>query len=119
MKKLISFACICAAVLTFSAFTHEKEPGYTVGSTARDFKLKNVDGKMVSMADYKTAKGIILVFTCNHCPFAQAYENRVIALHQKYASKGFPVVAINPNDKDRVPEDSYESMVQRAKEHKY
>jgi peroxiredoxin len=59
------------------------------------------------------------VFTCNHCPFAKAYEDRIIALHNKYAAKGYPVVAINPNDKDLEPSDSYENMQKRAKEKKY
>ena len=71
------------------------------------------------MADNKTAKGFIVVFTCNHCPFSQAYEQRIIALHKKYADKGYPVIAINPNDKDIVPEDSFEEMQKRAKEKKY
>jgi thiol-disulfide isomerase/thioredoxin len=71
------------------------------------------------MADYKKAKGYIVVFTCNHCPFSQAYEQRIIDLHKKYADKGFPVIAINPNDKDRSPDDSYENMVSRAKDKKY
>jgi len=93
--------------------------GYKPGDKARDFKLKNVDGKMVSMADYKDAKGYIVVFTCNHCPFAKAYESRIIALDKMYKTKGFPVVAINPNDKSKEPEDSYENMVAYAKDKNY
>ena len=91
-------------------------PGYQVGDTARDFKLKNVDGKMVSMADYKDAKGFIVTFTCNTCPYSVAYEDRIIALHNKYAPKGYPVIAINPNDVAASPKDSYADMQQRAKE---
>ena len=90
--------------------------GYQVGDTARDFKLKNVDGKMVSMADYKKAKGFIVTFTCNTCPYSVAYEDRIIALHNKYAPKGYPVIAINPNDATASPKDSYADMQQRAKE---
>jgi len=90
-----------------------------VGDIARDFQLKNVDGKMVSLTDYPKAKGFIVVFTCNHCPFSQAYEQRIIDLHKKFEKKGYPVIAINPNDKDRSPDDSYEHMVTRAKEKKY
>ena len=111
---------LTATVLLSTAFTPtDPTTGYKVGDMARDFKLKNVDGKMVSLADYKKAKGYIVVFTCNHCPFSQAYEQRIIDLHNKYAAKGFPVVAINPNDKTRSPEDSYENMVSRANEKKY
>lgn len=93
--------------------------GYAVGDMARDFKLKSIDGKMVSLSDYPKSKGFIVVFTCNHCPFSQAYEQRIINLHKKYNLKGFPVIAINPNDKTREPEDSYENMQKRAKEKKY
>ena len=92
-------------------------PGsYVPGDRARDFKLKNVNGKMVSLADFKDAKGFIVVFTCNHCPFSQAYEQRLIDLDKKYAAQGYPVIAINPNDKNVAPDDSYENMVSNAKE---
>jgi peroxiredoxin len=87
-----------------------------VGDEAPTFNLKNVDGKMVSLNDYRSQKGVILIFTCNHCPYAKAYEDRIIALDKLYRSKGFPVVAINPNDVSIVPEDSYENMQVRAKE---
>lgn len=93
--------------------------GYQVGDTATDFKLKNVDGKMVSMKDYKDAKGFIVTFTCNTCPYSVAYEDRIIALHQKYAPKGYPVIAINPNDVNESPKDSYTHMQKRAKEKKF
>src|ERR1700683_2264957 len=113
MKKL---AILATALVALASFTGT---GYKVGDKAADFKLKNVDGKMVSMADYKDAKGFIVVFTCNHCPFAKAYEDRVIALNAKYASKGYPVIAINPNDPSQVEEDSYANMQARAKAKNY
>jgi glutathione peroxidase-family protein len=118
MKKALTSFLIAAFAIT-TAFTTTDNVGYAVGDKAADFKLKNVDGKMVSLADYKNVKGYIVVFTCNHCPFAQAYEQRIIDIHKQYAPKGFPVVAINPNDKDRAPEDSYENMVARSKDKKY
>lgn len=119
MNKFIA-AVLTTCVVFLSAFTPANtEGGYKVGDTITDFKLKNVDGKMVSLSDYNKAKGFIIVFTCNHCPFSQAYEQRIIDLHKKYAAKGYPVVAINPNDKTRSPEDSYENMVVRAREKKY
>ena len=90
--------------------------GYKIGDVATDFSLKNVDNKMVSLSDYKDAKGYIVIFTCNHCPYAKAYENRIIGLNYKYASKGYPVIAINPNDPKLEPQDSFEGMQQRAKE---
>lgn len=106
--------------LAFAAMSFKSEdPGYKVGDTARDFKLKNANGKKTSLAGLKKAKGYIVVFTCNHCPFAKAYEDRIIALHNKYAPLGYPVVAINPNDKDVQPADSFEKMKERAKEKKF
>jgi len=102
---------IIGSILLFS--------GVKVGDQAPDFSLKNVDGQILSLSDYKDAKGLILVFTCNHCPYAKLYEDRLIALHQRLSNKGFPVVAINPNAPEIVPEDSYENMQRRAKEKKY
>ena len=93
--------------------------GLKIGDKAPDFRLKNVDGKMVSLADYTQAKGFIVIFSCNHCPFVKAYEDRMIALHEKYASKGFPVIAINSNDPEVVPEDSFDKMVERAQQKKF
>ncbi|HKR03842.1 MAG TPA: thioredoxin family protein [Bacteroidia bacterium] len=118
MKKIILILTVIATGITMNSFT-PPSPGYSVGDKAADFKLKNVDGKMVSLADYKEAKGFIVIFTCNHCPFAQAYEQRIIDLHNKYASQGFPVLAVNPNDKNVEPDDSYENMISRAKEKNY
>ncbi len=93
--------------------------GYEVGDTAADFKLKNVDGKMVAMADFKTAKGYIIIFDCNTCPYSKAYSDRIIALNKKYASEGFPVIAINSNDAAQSSGDSYEEMVRVAKQKGY
>ncbi len=90
--------------------------GYEVGDKAGDFTLKNVDGKMVSLTDYPEAKGFIVIFTCNHCPYSKLYEDRIIALDANYRDKGFPVIAINPNDPAVQPEDSYPLMQVRARE---
>jgi peroxiredoxin len=90
--------------------------GYKAGDLAIDFKLKNVDGKMVSLSDFQSAQGFIVIFTCNHCPFSVAYEGRIIELDKKYKSAGYPVIAVNPNDSIIVPEDSYSNMIVRADE---
>ncbi|MEI2695307.1 MAG: thioredoxin family protein [Saprospiraceae bacterium] len=111
--------------LVFSVFTFliltgsVNSQAYQIGQAAEDFSLKNVDGKMVSLSDYKNAKGYIVVFTCNHCPFAQMYEKRIIDLHKKYSKKGYPVIAINPNDPEVVPEDNFESMQKLSNKKKY
>jgi peroxiredoxin len=90
--------------------------GYKTGDIAIDFKLKNIDGNNVSMAVFTDACGFIVIFTCNHCPYAVAYEDRIIAIDNKYRKKGYPVIAINPNDPDIQPEDSIEKMKERAKD---
>jgi peroxiredoxin len=88
--------------------------GYGIGDVATDFKLKDVTGKMVSLSDYKDAKGYVIIFTCNTCPFAVASEDRIIALDKKYKEKGYPVIAINPNDPEVQPDDSFELMQAKA-----
>jgi peroxiredoxin len=90
--------------------------GYDIGDVALDFRLKNIDGKMISMADFPDAKGYILIFTCNHCPYSVAYEDRIIAIHNEYAPKGFPVIAINPNNPEYYKDDSFEQMQIRARD---
>lgn len=113
---LLPVALTAFMLLTLSA---TKPTTYTVGDVAEDFTLKNVDGNMVSLSDYKDSKGIIVIFTCNHCPFAQLYEQRIIDLHRQFAPKGYPVVAINPNSPAIVPEDSFDKMQERARQRHY
>lgn len=90
--------------------------GLKVGDQAMDFSLKNIDGTMVSLSGNDDVKGYILIFTCNTCPYSVAYEDRIVALHEKYSTKGFPVVAVQPNDTQRSPGDSFEKMQKRAKD---
>lgn len=116
MKKQLSSLFLLLILVAVTTFRANAEGGYKLGDKARDFSLKNIDGKMVSLKDYADAKGIIVVFTCNHCPFAKKYEDRIIALHKKYSAQGYPVVAINPNDPKKQPEDNYAEMQKRAKE---
>jgi peroxiredoxin len=118
MKKSLSLATLFLAFLAMS-FTTGGPSGYVVGDTAQDFNLKNVTGKKVSLSGIKNAKGYIVVFTCNNCPYAKAYEDRIIKLQEKYGPLGYPVVAINSNDPDVVPADSYEKMKERAKSKKF
>jgi peroxiredoxin len=113
MKKQILIVAL--AIVAFIAQPISAQ-GYKIGDNATDFKLKNVDGKMVSLSNFKDAKGFIVIFTCNHCPYAIAYEDRINALDAKYKSLGYPVIAINPNDPAVQPKDSYDAMIVRAKE---
>lgn len=119
MKKTIKLISAFVIVLAVSAFTitnSNTSDGYKIGDVAEDFSLKNIDGKIVSLADYKDAKGFIVIFTCNTCPFAVKYEDRIIALNNKYASKGYPVIAIMPNNTAKKPGDNFDAMKQRAQE---
>lgn len=98
--------------------------GLQIGEKAPDFKLPNIDGKMYSLADVKDAngkqpKGYIVTFTCNTCPFAVKYEDRLIELHNKMSAKGYPLVAIQPNDPQIQAGDSMEAMKTRAKEKQF
>ncbi len=123
MKKL-NILLLAVIVLSVSAFTIKTEltiikEGYKVGDIAIDFSLKNIDGKMVSLADFKEAKGFIVIFTCNTCPVSVRNEDRILALDKKYKSLGYPVIAINPNNPSVQPGDSYALMKVRAKEKKF
>ncbi|MCB0529708.1 MAG: thioredoxin family protein [Saprospiraceae bacterium] len=118
MKSLVYAAFVLSGIILLASAPAPS--GYIVGDKADDFSLKNsVDGKMVSLSDYQGVKGYIIVFTCNHCPYAQLYEQRIIDLHNKYNALGFPVIAINPNSPAIVEEDSYEEMQKRAKQKRY
>lgn len=120
MKTIKTLGAL-AIVAFMSAFTVSDSipTGYKIGDVATDFSLKNVDGKKMSLKDMKNAKGYIVVFTCNHCPYAIAYEDRIVALDKKYSKKGYPVVAINPNNPAKQPADSFEKMQERAREKKF
>jgi peroxiredoxin len=113
MKTVVFFLAVA-----LMAFAPAKN-GYEVGDTAADFKLKNVDGKMVSLSDFPSAKGFIIAFDCNTCPMSKAYNDRIKALNTKYASKGYPLIAINPNSPEISSGDSYEDMVKYARKHGY
>ncbi|MEM6844471.1 MAG: thioredoxin family protein [Bacteroidota bacterium] len=117
MKTLV-LTTLFALSLSLGSFTLSSD-GYEVGDYATNFDLKNVDGNMVSLSDYEEAKGFIVVFTCNECPYAKLYQDRINELNEKYESKGFPVIAINPNDPERSPADRYENMQARAEEKDY
>jgi peroxiredoxin len=107
---------LTSILLPLAMLGSELPEGVGVGDIAPNFVVKNIDGKAVGLMSFKDMKGIILIFTCNHCPYSIANEDRIIALHKAYASRGWPVLAINPNDPDKVPEDSFEKMQERAQE---
>lgn len=118
--KTFRVLALFAVVVLISAFAvnsikKNNGSGYVIGDIAVDFSLKNVDGKMVSLSDYDAAKGFIVIFTCNTCPFSVANEDRIIALDAKYKNLGYPVIAINPNNPAVKTGDSFSEMKKRAK----
>ena len=124
MKRKYIIMEIAVVVLTIVAISGFKikdvsfpvEEAYGIGSEAADINLMNTDGNMVSYADYPEAKGFIVIFTCNTCPFAVASEDRIITLDAEFKDKGYPVIAINPNDPSVQPDDTFELMQAKAKD---
>ena len=105
-------------VFALSAITLSAQP-ISVGSIAPDFSLKNIDGSTISLSDYSNEKGVMVIFSCNPCPYVIAYEDRIIDLHNRYASQGYPVVLINPNDAAKQPVDSIDEMRKRSNDKNY
>lgn len=114
MKKYITIMLVFTAILS-----QAQSKTLKAGETAPDFKLKNVDNKDISFESYPKAKGFIVVFTCNTCPYAKAYEQRIIDLDKKFKPEGYPVIAINPNDPEASKADTFDKMQDLAKEKKY
>jgi peroxiredoxin len=132
MNRALRKATITAiALLMMTGAAVADPPGLKtlpIGSAAPEFRLPGVDGKSYSLGDFAGAKVLFVIFTCNHCPTAQAYEGRIARLHAEYRDKGVAVVAISPNDPAavRLDElgytdlgDSFEEMKVRAKDHNF
>jgi peroxiredoxin len=86
-----------------------------IDSAAPDFNLPSVDGKNYTLSSFNDSKALAVIFSCNHCPYVQAYEDRIIQLQNDYKEKGVSFAAINSNDTANYPDDSFEHMVERAK----
>jgi peroxiredoxin len=118
--KLLKSVLLLVIIISVSAFTLKTtNSGYKVGDTTEDFALKNIDDTIVSLANYTEAKGFIIVFTCNMCPYSVANEDRINALNIKYEILGFPVIAINPNNPNVSKGDSFAAMKVRATEKEF
>ena len=91
----------------------------TLGTTAPEFVLPGVDGRDRTLADYADADVIVLIQSCNHCPYVQAWEGRMSAIQRDYADRGVRLVAISSNDAGSYPEDSFEEMAKRAKRERF
>jgi len=115
---LVSLAVVVAAFAVAPMFAQDAPKALGLGAAIpmADQKMKNVDGKEIAVADVKGAKGTLVVFTCNACPYAKGWEDRIVALGNEYKSKGIGVIAVNANDPGKVSEDGYDQMKTRAQE---
>src|ERR1700740_1398466 len=129
MKKSIFISLLFLTVFRQTGFcfqdSHEEHATLTIGAAAPGFSLKGTDNKIYTLKSFSKYKILVIIFTCNHCPTAQAYEDRIIQLAKEYKDKGVAVVAINPNDPSAVRldelgytdmSDTFEEMKQRAKQ---
>jgi peroxiredoxin len=90
-----------------------------LGDAAPDFNLPAVDGKNYSLASFRPSTVLVVFFTCNHCPYVQGWDERVVGLQKDFASKGVQFVGVNANETAHYPDDSFDKMVVRAKEMKF
>lgn len=113
-------AALALGILASVAAADDAVKGLAIGSPVpmAGYKLKNVDGSEITLKEVMGQKGTLVVFTCNHCPFAQAWEERIVKLGNEYSTKGIGVIAVNSNDPEVVPDDGFEAMQTRAKERK-
>ncbi len=93
----------------------ETEGTLQVGDTAPDFSLPGVDGQTYSLKGFSQKTVLVVVFSCNHCPYVQAYEDRLVAIQRDYRDRGVQLLAINSNDDRSYPEDNFDNMIARAK----
>jgi peroxiredoxin len=87
-----------------------------LGDPAPGFSLKGIDGKTHSLESFADKKILVVIFTCNHCPYVQGWESRLIAIQKDFVPKGVQLIGINANDETKYPEDSFDGMVKRARE---
>ncbi|WP_288426571.1 thioredoxin family protein [uncultured Spirosoma sp.] len=111
------FFSFCFLVVT--TLGAQPRSGYALGDAVDDFTVKSTDNRAVTLRDYQAQKGLIVVFSSNHCPFSRIYEERIQAIDRQFAPQGYPVLAIMPNDPTVYPEDSFANMQRRADEQHY
>jgi len=120
VKRLMhASVLVLSLALAGAALAQEGEPqALAIGAALpmSDVKMKNVDGKELAIDDVKGKKGTLVVFSCNHCPYAKAWEKRIVELGNTFPKKGIGVIMVNPNDPESFPADAYEEMQARAKQ---
>lgn len=113
MKNCIRYFLFVFGILVLPSFD------LNTSGVIHDFKLKNTDGRMVSLSSYPSAKGFIIVFTCNHCPFAKLYPQRLNALNAYYSKLSIPLIAISSTDTVNYEEDRFDKMVKKSRAEKF
>ncbi len=114
-KSFVAFLLLCGVVSAGWAL----RPGDALPEGVATVKMKSVDGREVSLKELMGPKGLLVIFSCNHCPWVKAWQARMVALGNEYSQKGVGVVAVNANDPAAYPDDDFEPMVAQAKEHGY
>lgn len=118
MKKIAGLTLI-AGVLVASLTVQAQTPvakSYAVGDAVAEFQVRNITNQFVNLADYTAQKGVVVVFMANHCPFSKAYEDRLMVIHNRFATQGYPVLAVQASDVTVYPEDAYEVVQSRSRE---
>lgn len=119
MSRWVNRVFLCWLLLSTTSLLAQSRNGYALGDAVENFTVKSTDNRSISLADYQSQKGLIVVFSSNHCPFSRVYEERIQALNQQFAPQGYPVLAIMPNDPNVYEEDSFATMQRRAREQAY
>ncbi len=118
--RLLQFTSLLLFVACICSFKEKGNPLKSIiGNTVTDFSLKNTDNGFVSLSHFKDAKGFIIVFTCNHCPFAKLYPKRLNELNAKFKKQGVPLIAINPMDTLVYEDEVFEIMHQKSRSEKF
>lgn len=113
-------ACFAGpGALSIDGTINNQTAGYRIGDAVANFRLKSVNGDFVSLTDFNDKKGVIVIFTSAHCPFAKAYEDRIQSLAGKFSGQGFPLIAINPTDPAAHQDDTIEKLKERAASKSY
>ena len=106
---------LCAFALMFESAFAALTPGSDLPSSAAEVKMRSVDGRLFNLEELRGAKGTLVVFSCNHCPWAKAWEERIVQAGNAALQRGIGVAMINANDPSAYPEDRFEVMIERAK----
>ncbi len=118
MKKILFYAAFIASIFALNSFkTIEKN--IFQDKEIQNFSLRNVNGQFIGLNDYPNAKGFVVIFTCNHCPFAKLYSERLNFIDAKYKPLGIPLLAINAMDSVVYEEETFDLMRERAKTEKF